>query len=192
MSNDRPSLTIRSFRLAFALERRIHKVDRFRLPLPYGLPLRSLAYALAALFVVVVAAGLPVIGAVFAALPWPVRFGVLPVAAAQLLTQIEVDGRPAHEVAGAWLRYRLGPRVVVAFARTPRGLHEPFELVVAPDERGTSYRRGVVAGPGAVLLRQHATAAPRGSRLVVRSVGERPDFRAKRVFLKPGQRVVVH
>lgn len=191
MSNDRTSLSIRSFRLAFELERRIHKIDRFRLPLPYGLPLRSVAYALAALVVVLAAARLPLVGPVLAALPWPVRFGVLPVAAAQLLTQIEVDGRPAHEVIAAWLRYRLGPRDVVAFARAPRGLHEPFELVVAPDERGTSYRRGVVDGPGAVLLRQHATAVPRGSRLVVRSVGEGAEYRAKRVLLKPGQRVVV-
>ncbi len=191
MSNDRPSLTVRSFRLAFELERRIHKIDRFRLPLPYGLPLRSVAYALAALVVVLAAGRLPLTGAFLAALPWPVRFGVLPVAAAQLLTQIEVDGRPAHEVIGAWLRYRLGPRVVVAFGRAPRGLQEPVELVVAPDERGTSYRRAVIAGPGAVLLRQQVTAVPFGSRLVVRSVGEGAEYRAKRVLLKPGQRVVV-
>jgi len=191
MSNDRVSLAIRSFRLAFELERRIHKIDRFRLPLPYGLPLRSVAYALVALVVVLAAARLPLTDAVLAALPWPVRFGVLPVAAAQLLTQIEVDGRPAHEVIAAWVRHRLGPADVVAFARASRGPHEPVELIVAPDERGTNYRRGVVAGPGAVLLRQQATAVPRGSCLVVRSVGEGAEYRAKRVRLKPGQRVVV-
>ena len=45
---------------SIALERRIHKVDRIRLPLPYGLPLRSIAYALLA--------GLPPITGVVASL----------------------------------------------------------------------------------------------------------------------------
>ena len=189
MANDRPTLTIRSFRLAFVLERRIHKIDRFRLPLPYGLPLRSLAYAIAALAVVVVLSALPVMAPVLNALPWPVRFGVLPIGIAQILTQLQVDGRPAHEVLAAWLRLRLGPRRVVAFARPLAVLLEP--LVVAPDERGTRYRRGRVIGSGPVLLRQQAEFAIRGRKLVVDAVEEQPSFRAKRVALKPGQQVVI-
>ena len=46
-------ITLRSYRLAFELERRLHRIDRFRIPVPYGIPLAALAYAvaLAALFV---------------------------------------------------------------------------------------------------------------------------------------------
>jgi hypothetical protein len=192
MSTARPSLTIRSFRLAFELERRIHKIDRFRLPLPYGLPLRSLAYAVAALGAVLLFATLPVFGAALEMLPWPVRFGVVPVAAAQLLTQINVDGRPAHEVVAAWLRLRLGPRCVVGWAAARRGAIAAGEsFVVAPDERGTAYRRGRVIGSGSVLLRRQATATACGHRLLIAAVGSDAEFRGKRVLLKPGQEVVL-
>ena len=192
MSEDRPTLTIRSFRLAFELERRIHRIDRFRLPLPYGLPLRSLAYAVAALGAVLLLGALPVFGAALEMLPWPVRFGVVPVAVAQLLTQINVDGRPAHEVATAWLRWRLGPRCLVGWAAAPTAATDPVaSFVVAPDERGTAYRRGRVSGAGSVLLRRQATATPRGHRLLIIPAGEGADFRGKRVLLKPGQEVVI-
>ena len=62
MSAERPTLTIRSYRLAFALERRIHKIDRYRLPVPYGVPLRGLAYAVVVLAVVLALTALPVSG----------------------------------------------------------------------------------------------------------------------------------
>ncbi len=189
MTDERPALTIRSFRLAFELERRIHKIDRFRLPLPYGLPLRSLAYALAALASVVALSRLPLMGMLLAALPWPIRFGVLPVAIAQLLTQLQLDGRPAHEVLASWLRLQLGPRNLVAFSRADDPRLDP--LLVAPDERGTSYRRGKVVGAGGVLLRQHAEVAARGTSLIVEPADEHPGFRAKQVVLKSGQQVVI-
>jgi hypothetical protein len=38
-------IRLRSYRLAFALERRIHRIDTFRIPLPYGLPLAALGWA---------------------------------------------------------------------------------------------------------------------------------------------------
>ena len=191
MPHDGPQLTIRSFRLAFELERRIHKIDRFRLPLPYGLPLRSVAYALAALAVVLVVKALPVAGSLLAFLPWPIVYGVIPVATAQLLTQIQVDGRPAHEAAAAWIRVRFGPRRLVGL--TParaRSIERLAPFVIAPDERGVAYRRGVVDGPARVVLRQHATATPRRARLHVASADARPAYRARRVALRRGQRVV--
>lgn len=191
MSDDRPQLTIRSFRLAFKLERRIHKIDRFRLPLPYGLPLRSVAYALVAFAFVVAASALPVASAMLDLLPWPIAYGVIPAAAAQLLTQIELDGRPAHEVAGAWLRLRFGPRRLVGFAATrPSRLERLHEFVVVPDERDVRYRRGRVDGPATVILRQHATATPRGTRLDVVAADDQPAYRGRRVSLRRGQRVV--
>jgi hypothetical protein len=37
-------LEVRSFRVVFQLERRLHRIQHWKLPLPYGLPLRGLAY----------------------------------------------------------------------------------------------------------------------------------------------------
>ena len=191
MAQDRPQLTIRSFRLAFELERRIHKIDRFRLPLPYGLPLRSVAYALVALIVVLIVKALPVVGAGLEVLPWPMAYGVVPAAAAQMLTQVQLDGRPAHEAAAAWLRVRLGPRRLVGLAPARATSVERLgSFVVAPDERGIGYRRGRVDGPASVIFRQQATATPRRSRLHVAAAGGGPAYRGRRVSLKRGQRVV--
>jgi hypothetical protein len=192
MAESTPTLAIRSFRLAFQLERRIHRIDRFRLPLPYGLPLRGAAYAVAAAVVVVVLSRLPVVGAALALLPWPIRFGVVPVALAQALMQVQLDGRPAHEALGAWLRLRVGPRRVVAFAasRRARAAHLP-DIAIAPDDREPRYRRGVISGAGAVILRQDATLTPSRSTLRLTPAGSRPRFCGRRVALKHGQRVVL-
>lgn len=192
MGEQGQTLTIRSFRLAFQLERRIHRIDRYRIPLPYGLPLRSAAYAGAALLVVLAATRLPVIGSALDVLPWPIRFGVLPVALAQLMTQVQLDGRPAHEAVRAWLRVRVSARRLVAF-EAARGAGREYldALTIAPDERDPDYRSGVVEGEGPVILRQRASATPRGRRLVIAAAEAEPAFRAQRVALKPGQRVVV-
>jgi hypothetical protein len=192
MTESTPALTIRSFRLAFQLERRIHRIDRFRLPLPYGLPLRGAAYAVAAVFVVIALSRLPVVGTALGVLPWPIRFGVVPVALAQALMQVQLDGRPAHEALGAWLRLRLGARRVVVFAAArPTPTMHLDDVAVAPDDREARYRRGVVSGEGAVILRQEATVAASGSTLSVMATADRPRYRGRRVALKRGQRVVL-
>lgn len=193
MSDDRGSgVAVRSFRVVFELERRIHKVDRIRLPLPYGLPLRSLAYALAALLVVVVLGRVPLLGAPLAALPVPVRLAVLPAAVAYALTQLRPDGRPAHWFLLAWARQRLAPSTVVAFASTRRRRVERLdELVVAPDERDVRYRSAVIEGPAVALLRLPVEPRPRGSTLVLEPAGDTPLYRGRRLRLAAGQRAVV-
>src|SRR6266496_1474813 len=90
-------LTLRSYRLAFDLERRIHRIDRFRIPVPYGIPLAGLGYALAVATLVAVADGVPIMGAVVGLLPLPLRFIALPVVSAHVLCRTRSDGRPAHE-----------------------------------------------------------------------------------------------
>ena len=48
MRREESDIQLRSFRVCFQLERRLHRIDRFRLPFPYGLPLRGLGYVLEA------------------------------------------------------------------------------------------------------------------------------------------------
>ena len=56
-------ITLRSYRLAFEVERRLHRIDRFRVPVPYGIPLRGIAYGVVALMAVLWCRAVPVLGA---------------------------------------------------------------------------------------------------------------------------------
>ncbi len=189
MSAPEQAVTIRSYRLAFALERRIFRIERYRLPLPYGLPLRGLAYAALALAVVLLGERVAGFGALVSALPWPIRYLVLPAGAAQLLLGVRVDGRPAHQAAAAWIALRL------ALLRQAR--HDVrwrlADVALVPDDRDPALRAAVVAGPGVVIVRLPARLRPRrgGRELRVRPTRGRPDQRGVRVALKAGQRMRV-
>ena len=189
MSPTDQTVTIRSYRLAFALERRIFRIERYRLPLPYGLPLRGLAYAALALALVLLAERVAGLGALVSAVPWPVRYLVLPAGAAQLLLGVRVDGRPAHQAAAAWIALRL--------ALLRQAEHDVClrlaDVALAPDERDAGFRAAVVAGPGVVIVRLPARLRPgRGRReLRVRPERGRPGRRGVRVALKGGQRMRV-
>src|SRR4051812_22546856 len=183
---------IRSFRVVFELERRIHKVDRMRLPLPYGLPLRSVAYAVAAFATVLVLTRIPLLGPGLSAIPAPVRLAVLPALAAYVLTELRPDGRPAHWFLLAWARQQVTASTAIALAPTRhRQIERLDEFVVAPDERGFRYCPGVVEGPAVALLRLPTDARARGRTLVLEPGGELPLYRGRRLALKSQQRAVL-
>ena len=187
--NGEQTVTIRSYRLAFALERRIFRIERYRLPLPYGLPLRGLAYAALALALVLACERVAGVGALVAALPWPMRYLVIPAGAAQLLLGVRIDGRPAHQTLTAWTGLRL------AAARHARrnGQLRLDDVALAPDERDPALRAAVVAGPGVVILRRPARLQARraGRELRVRPERGRSARQGVRVKLKRGQRMRV-
>lgn len=138
---------IRSFRVVFDLERRIHRIDRFRVPLPYGLPLRSVGYAVIALVAVLVAGRLPILGALLGGLPAPARYALVPVAVSYAFTQLRLDGRTAHAAAGAWLRFSLMPRAWCAFRPLPRrGATRFASLTSVTGTEPRRRRRPVTAG----------------------------------------------
>ena len=186
------AVTIRSFRVCFDLERRIHRIDRWRLPFPYGLPLRSIAYAAAALGAVLLLSRLPVAGALLALLPAPVRLVIVPVGVAYLLTQLKIDGRAAHHALVALARHALEPSERVAFrasaGRTPMRL---ADAALARDESAARDRPPLVRGPADVTLRYPARARRRRGELVIEQAGGRPMWRGKRIALAAGQRLVV-
>ena len=185
-------ISIRSYRVCFDLERRIHQVDRWRIPVPYGIPLRGIAYALLALAVVLVLQGLPLIGGLIAAVHPALRLVIVPVAIAYAACRLTVDGRPAHKAALAWLSYQCGPRRVAAFRPVaPAGPVALADIPFAPDEAGARYRRGVVRGPAEVVLRYPATASRRGRTLRITQADGRAMWGGKRIALGAGQRLVV-
>ncbi|MQA74217.1 MAG: M28 family peptidase [Solirubrobacterales bacterium] len=64
----RSPVVIRSYHEVLgSVERRLYRFERYRLPTPYGVLVRSLLYAAGALLVVVVASALPVLGALLGA-----------------------------------------------------------------------------------------------------------------------------
>lgn len=146
------SLQIPSYRLVFDLERRIHRIDRFRVPLPYGLPLRSLAYALGALVAVLLLQQLAGTRQFLGVLPPPARLALLPLAISYGLTRLKPDGRSAHAAAGCWLRYVLAPRELVAFRAGGRDdtVRLP-DVVMAPDGNTARRWRGTIIGPATVV-----------------------------------------
>jgi hypothetical protein len=185
------SILIRSYRVCFDLERRIHKIDRWRIPLPYGVPLSGLGYALGALLAVVVLSKLPVAGVFLSILHPALRYVVLPVAVAMALTRWSLDGRPAHAAGLAWLRLHLEPRRLAGFRAAPAP--DPVrlgEIPIAPDEGGAALRKGVVQGPCTLVLRYPMQSRPRGRTL---RVGQEPGaalWRGKEIRLNERQRVV--
>src|SRR4051794_11411748 len=158
------SMEIRSFRVVFALERRIHRVDRFRIPLPYGVPVRAAVYAFVALVLIVLASRLPAVGELVALLPAPLRFVALPVGAGFLLSRARVDGRPAHRFLVSYARHRCAPRYISAFRpidRPGRAFRFTEPIAFVPD-----WRR--VAGPARLRLTEAAELEERrgGAQLV--------------------------
>jgi hypothetical protein len=187
-----PELVICSYRLCFELDRRIHRIDRWRIPVPYGVPLRGVAYGAAALGAVLTLQRLPATGELLAVLHPALRLVILPLAVAYALTRLRVDGRPAHAVALAWLRWRLEPSVVAAFrAAETRGQWLLGDVAIAADERAVRYRRAVIRGPATLTLRYPARARARARRIELHAAGTVPVWRGKGIRLADGQRLVV-
>jgi hypothetical protein len=185
-------VTLRSFRLAFELERRIHRIDRFRIPVPYGLPLAGLGYGTAVALIVLFASHLPALGAVLALLPWPVRLLLLPGVVAHLLCRPAGDGRPVHEALVARATRAVQPRALVGLRAVPRARpHELGTLTIVADERAPWYRRGHVTGPAVVMLRQPARLVVGSRTAVVRQLTDRPMMEPREVVLHAGERLRV-
>jgi hypothetical protein len=193
-SSARPgALVIRSFRVVFALERRLFKVDRFRLPLAYGVPVRGIAYAAGVLLAMIVAGRVPVLGAVVGVLAPPLRYVALPVAVAAALLRVRVDGLPAHHAVRLWVVHHSSSRRRLGIRRDPgaalRVIVDP--VVFLPDERGPALRRGVVVGARGLTVRVPVSGVVRGAALVLRQVGAGPLRVGRRVTIPAGGRVLV-
>jgi hypothetical protein len=148
-------LVVRSYRRVFQVDRRIYRVDRWVLPVPGGVPLRGMAYFVAALLTVVVAGRLPAVGGLVGELAAPLRYVVVPLAVALLGTQAAPDGRVAHRFAWDWVCLRMRTRRrsagrAVPLEREPVAWHG----VVATgwDESASALHRGRVAGPAMVTF----------------------------------------
>jgi hypothetical protein len=147
------AIEIRSYRSVFDLERRIYQVDRLRLN-PGGVPVRGAAYCVTLVVLALLAAALPLLGAVVRVLPWYLRDLAGPVSGAALLTAVRVDGRPFHQALVVLVRYAVGPRLVLADRPVPAPGRRwrPGEMVLLPDGSEGRLRRLRCTGPASVRV----------------------------------------
>lgn len=156
------NLTLRSYRLAFEVERRLHRIDRFRIPVPYGIPLVALGYWAVVMVAFLLLGTLPVTGSLLAALPWPLRLIMLPGLVTRALCHQRADGRPAHEAIAAYVAFLAAPKHLVGLARVVRDGEALGQVAVALDEHAERCPRGVVSGPCVVVLRRPGRLEVRG------------------------------
>lgn len=145
---------IRSYRRVFELERRIYRIDRLRLN-PAGVPVRGVVYYFGLLLALLLLDATPLIGGVVSWMPWYMRAVALPGAGATLLAVIRVDGRPAHLVGWALLRYALEPGCLSRLRPCePVGWRwYPPPLTILPDGSEGQWRQLRYRGPGRVTVR---------------------------------------
>jgi hypothetical protein len=186
------TVPIRSFHVCFQLERRIHKIDRWRVPVSYGIPLRGIGYAALTLLALLMLTPFPIVGSLIGALHPALRFIVIPVGVAYTLMRWTVDGRPAHRFLLAWARLQLAPSRVSAFRASPAPGPVVLEAITfAPDERSANLRPAVVRGPASVLVRYPSRMRQRGRTLHLTREAGPPLWRGKQIGVEPGQRVIV-
>jgi hypothetical protein len=210
--DDHGRVPIRSYRVVFRLERRIFQVDRFRLPFPYGLEVRAIAYTAVVYLATLVLSSLPLFGVLLGLLPTPVRWGLLPLGVVVAMLKLRIDGRAPHRVLGALLRWSLAPKHLAGLRPCPRAgfTFAPIgELWMRPDWRAARYRPAVIDGPAKVTLRYPARVEVKRSlrqrlrrspttrpgevaaaRLIVRADAERPMFVGKTIHIPKGGSVV--
>jgi hypothetical protein len=163
-------IVIHGYRTVFAFERRLYRFDRWRIPLPGGLPLRTLLYAPVVYLTLLIVDRLPILGALVGLLPDPLHWGLLPLGAVAALLQVEVDGRPAHRALWALAYWRAAPRWLATGRPCPPPAGPVVltgELVVRHDWRAAAFLPGRVHGPARVLLRSPARLTPDGARRLV-------------------------
>lgn len=198
-------VAVRSYRLVLdQVERRIFKVDRWRLPTPHGIPVRAIVYAISALGAVALCTRLPALGPAIGALPPSIPWLAAPVLSGWLLSAWRIDGRPPHRALGGVMRHALAPKALAGLRPCRRAgavVCPVAGIAIAPVDDGR-YRRGAVAGPARLTLCYPARvegrrgplgvrpcAPGRARRLRVVARGGRPLRRAKLLRVPAGGEV---
>jgi len=190
---------LRSYRRVFRVERRLYRIEDWRLPLPGGVPLRALVYFFAAELCVLILAQLPGTGLVLSLLPVEWRYGVVPIACAMAGWWASPDGRAAHRFALTWLRTQLRRRRRRA-GRAVRAEGERLglaeRLAIRPGVPGRARVRARVRGPAEIVLAEPLALVSRrgGARrrpaLELRPPGSRGET-VDRVVIGQGETVEV-
>ncbi|MTD44871.1 hypothetical protein GKE82_11355 [Conexibacter sp. W3-3-2] len=183
-------MEIRSFHVVFRLERRLHRIDRWRLPFPHGIPVAAIGHAAAVLCLIVALGQLPGLGAILGALPAPLTYVLAPAAAAMALTRLRIDGRPAHRYLLARTTNALTPQRTAVARPAPLSPHPiPDGPLLTHSPTATAYPACEITGPATVRLLRPARAHARARTLHMRAIPGPTLTRPKVIRLAPGQRL---
>lgn len=202
---DTPSdhrVVIRSYALVFRMQRKLFKIDRWRLPLPGGLELRAIVYAILVLLGDLIISRLVLIGPLTGELPAPLHWAILPGLVVFVLVKLEVEGRPPHRVIASLLCWWVKPKHFVGLRPAlPPGIRAPIQsLSITPDWRGSRYRPADIHGPTTVICRYPANAQvrldrhgePHGNEMYLTDVSyHRLALDCNAIEIPAGQRLVI-
>lgn len=167
------AVKVRSYRgVVDEVERRIFRIDRWRLPTPYGVPVRAVVYGAVAFFASLVAARLPLLGLFVGAIPSSVRLLALPLVAGWGLSAWRVDGRPPHRALASIATFAARTKTRAGLRPCPRNgarLAPVAAVQIAPSGDEPQFRRGRVKGPATITLAYPARIELGGA---ARGVGE--------------------
>ncbi|HEY7933508.1 MAG TPA: TcpE family conjugal transfer membrane protein [Solirubrobacteraceae bacterium] len=152
---DSQQTVVRSYGLVFKIERKLFKIDRWRLPLPGGLEVRAIVYAVTILLGMLVASRLPGIGLILGLLPSPLHWGLIPGGLTFVLLKLQIEGRAPHRVLASLISWYFSERLITATSKADRpGLHAPIDTVwILPDWCSGRYRTAEISGPTCVVCR---------------------------------------
>ena len=184
-------LRIRSYRVVFRLERRLHRLGQWRVPLPHGLPLAGLGHFALALAAVLALGRLPLAESLLALFPAPARYALIPAATAYLLARWRPDGRSPHRAGAALLRLRLGPARLAGPRAARLGPVRLANLSLVPDAGGARLVRARVRGPVRLALGYPCRTSRRGRALRVEQTSGRPLHRPSELALGAGERALL-
>lgn len=159
----RRSVAVRSYRdVVDIVERRIFRVDRWRIPSPGGISAAAIGYFVATLVAVLALSKLPATGQLLGAVQPALRYIGIPLVCAWALVSWQVDGRRPHHALLAGVRHRLAARTLAGLRRAPAvgtRLAAVETITIAPCGDEPRYRSGRVRGPATVILRYPAELA---------------------------------
>jgi hypothetical protein len=168
--NDSQHTLVRSYGLVFKIERKLFKIDRWRLPLPGGLELRAIVYGAAILFGTLIASRLPVIGLALGLLPGPLHWGLIPGGLTFILLKLQIEGRAPHRVLASMISWYFSKRLIVSCGTADRPVAlAPIQTIwITPDWRSPRYRPARIHGPTLLVCRY-----PIEARMALNRRGER-------------------
>jgi hypothetical protein len=159
-------IVLRGYRKVFKFERRLFRLDRWRIPYPHGVPVRGIGYFVGAEIATVLLTRLPIFGVLINALPAWFAYLLLPAALAWGLVVGRIDGRVPHRVLLSLVRFHSAGREFAGLRRCSRLGSEvvPIDaLTLACDEREPRIVRGRIRGPATVTFRYPALCRAEGA-----------------------------
>jgi hypothetical protein len=154
---------------------------------------RRLGYGLGAELVMSLLGRLPLLGGTVRHVAPELRFLVVPVALAGLLSRLVIDGRPAHAVLRSFLALQLRPARLVAWRPSPlpAGPVVLGSIRIVADERGARLRPAVISGPARLRV-WYPIVVTRGRRtMCVEAQPGPPSRRGTEIHVGSGQKVVI-